>query len=231
MMWLVPLQGEAADLEEFPQRFPSGPVHAIVEADGRTYLTGPGFDQYSDAGDVRDRAAAALDQMAGVISLLWPAFRKPKLGSAVYQRDGKGGQGATVFVEGMEMRLKGHAPNVIVGGTAQLGATDAQRVHAKAQQSPHLTAAVAIWSVQPRGWAQLYRIVEEIKQHLKGPASKFGLCTDADLDRFKQSAQSHDAAGLGARHAIGYAPAPKHPMDLEEATIFVRELMLSALRL
>jgi hypothetical protein len=162
MVWLVPLQGDPVDLEEFPQRFPSGPVHAIVETDGRTYLTGPAFDQYSDAGDVRNRAMAALEEMAGIISLMWPAFRKPKLGSAVYQRDGKGSQSATVFVEGAEMRMKGYAPTVVVGGVPQqsTGPNDAQQMLTKAEGCPHLVAAVNLWAMAGRGWAQLYRITD-----------------------------------------------------------------------
>jgi hypothetical protein len=41
--WLVQLEGETTDLEEFPYWFPVGDAHAIEE-DGGTYITGSAFD-------------------------------------------------------------------------------------------------------------------------------------------------------------------------------------------
>ena len=45
--WLVELDRERSDVEEFPERFPDGDIHA-VENDGKVYLTGSAFDQFSE---------------------------------------------------------------------------------------------------------------------------------------------------------------------------------------
>jgi hypothetical protein len=229
MTWLISLQGDATDLEEFPQRFPSGPVHAVVEGEA-TYLTGPSFDECADEREVMARAKTALEKMCGIISLLWPAFKKPTLGPVIH-RNALGGQSRYMFLEGREVRVKiGTLTPIVNGVRVQPVLTDAEQMLAKSQSCAHLAAAVTLWAWPGRGWGQLYRITEEITQHLKAPPSRFDHCDETDLERFEQSAQSHDAAGLGARHAIGKVPPPKRPMDLNEATQFVEKLLHSVLR-
>ena len=46
--WLVSLNGEKFDLEEFPLAFPSGALHAICD-DMNYFLTGDYFEQFQDA--------------------------------------------------------------------------------------------------------------------------------------------------------------------------------------
>jgi hypothetical protein len=56
--WLVKLDGERADLEEFPQSFPDGELYAI-EKDGNVYLTGEELERLTSATEVRECATGA----------------------------------------------------------------------------------------------------------------------------------------------------------------------------
>ena len=102
--WLVELDGERSDVEEFPERFPDGDIHA-VENDGKVYLTGSAFDQFSEGQLVRNHAMGAVEEMCAIISLLWPAFRKPLVGS-VYREDGNGGRSTWLFPVTGTLRIK-----------------------------------------------------------------------------------------------------------------------------
>jgi hypothetical protein len=44
-------------------------------------LTGSGFDQFSEAQLVRNYATDAVDELPTILQLIWPLFRKPKVGS------------------------------------------------------------------------------------------------------------------------------------------------------
>lgn len=143
------LDGELSDVEEFPKRFPDGDIHG-VEEDGKVYLTGSGFDQFSEGQLVRNHAMSAVEEMSAIISLLWPAFRKPLVGS-VYREDGKGGRSTWVFPVGMALRMKLGDVQVSHGAQAAAsGPTQAQKLLAASRTTDYLHAAVLLWQRRNR---------------------------------------------------------------------------------
>jgi hypothetical protein len=233
----VKLDGERADIEEFPHRFPDGDVHAI-EKDGSVYVAGPGLERLVDATQVRERAVAAVDEMSAVISILWPHFRKPSVGN-VQREDDRGGVGNWMFPVVGELRIKARY-KVRANGTVYLPAdpqrpTDAQRLLIASRATSHLRTAVLLWAFPDRAWWLLYRVVEDIETHLNEldiatSVSEAGYCPGKERARFRHSANSAAASGLGARHAAGKWDPPTDPMSLEDATIFVKGLLEQALR-
>jgi hypothetical protein len=239
--WLVRLDGERADLEEFPLRFPDGDLYAI-EKDGGVYLTGPELEALAGAEQVREHARGAMEEMSAVISLLWPPFRKPTVGN-VQREDDRGGVSNWVFPELAVMRVKGGLAKVAIraDGTREnvpadnQRPTDAQRLLGASRATPHLRTAVLLWAFPDRAWWLLYRIVEDVETHLNElgiatSVSEAGYCSGKERARFRHSANSAEASGLGARHAAGKWDPPKDPMNLEDATIFVKGLLEQALR-
>lgn len=222
--WLIALEGDSADLEEFPYWFPSGGVHAIAE--GRSvFLTGPSFLPLSRPEDVRDLAAQVLDEFSSVISLLWPSLQAPRLGTVFAEsEDGTrhGTQFGMVGTAVSRTKLRG-----TLSGTS--GPTQAQRLLTASQSAPHLSTALLLWADPVRTWPRLYRLLEELKEHLGQPVSKAGLCSANELTRFTQSANSADIAGMDSRHASGRCKPPARPMNLEQATSFAREMLTKAL--
>jgi hypothetical protein len=234
---LVKLDGERADIEEFPHRFPDGDVHAI-EKDGSVYVAGPELERLVDATQVRERAVAAVDEMSAVISILWPHFRKPSVGN-VQREDDRGGVGNWMFPVVGELRIKARY-KVRANGTVYLPAdpqrpTDAQRLLIASRATSHLRTAVLLWAFPDRAWWLLYRVVEDIETQLNEldiatSVSEAGYCPGKERARFRHSANSAEASGLGARHAAGKWDPPKDPMSLEDETIFVKGLLEQALR-
>lgn len=227
--WLVELDGERSDVEEFPKRFPDGDIHA-VEDDGKVYLTGSAFDQFSEGQLVRNHAMGAVEEMSAIISLLWPAFQKPLVGS-VYREDGKGGRSTWLFPVTGTLRIK--SGDVRTSGDTEAtaaGPTQAQKLLAASRTTDYLHAAVLLWAAAEPAWWRLYRIVEELTEHFGMTAAKAGLCSANELERFEHTSNSADASGLGARHRTGKFPPPATPMTLDEAAIFVKGLLEQALK-
>jgi hypothetical protein len=244
--WLVRLDGERADLEEFPLRFPDGELYAI-EKDGGVYLAGPEFERLEGAEAVRNHALVAVDEMSAVISLLWWPFRKPSIG-LLHREDDKGGVSTWIRPATGVLRIKEAGDTAVIRGAAAGGddvgnggapaimrPTDAQRLLGASRATSHLRTAVLLWAFPDRAWWLLYRVVEDIETHLNEldiatSVSEAGYCPGKERARFRHSANSAEASGLGARHAAGKWDPPKDPMSLEDATIFVKGLLEQALR-
>jgi hypothetical protein len=227
--WLVQMSGERADLEEFPRWFPDGDVYAIEENEA-FFLVGPAFEDLPDAEAVLGEAVRTLDRFTAVISLIWPSLRKP-IASHVF-RESEGRRDVFVFLSArLSMRAKMHAEVEPVGVPSQKPqTTQAQELLRRATGSPHLELTLSLWADQMRSWPRLYRIMEEIEQHLGKHVDAAGLCTAAQRERFTRTANTAEASGLGARHATGKFVAPNNPMSLPEATEFLSQILLSVLR-
>jgi hypothetical protein len=98
------------------------------------------------------------------------------------------------------------------------------------RSNPHLRLATLIWADEIRTWPRLYRVLEEVERSLGSTASKVGLCSDNQRDRFAHSANSAEVAGKDARHASGKYKPPDKPMSLDEATSFVGCVLEQSLR-
>jgi hypothetical protein len=228
--WLIQLQGERLDLEEFPRWFPTGDVYGIEEK-GAYYLTGRALDTAGNADAVLKRATEALNEYSAMISLLWNAFRKPSIGQVIHEDDA-GKQSAYIFVSGVASgRSKASGVLVDTSGTAATPATtQAQDLLAIAKASPNLRQALGVWADPIRTWGRLYRVMEEIEQHFGQPVDQAGLCSTTELVRFRRTANTAESSGVDARHASGLFKPPPDPMSLEQGTAFVARLLENALR-
>ena len=227
--WLIQLVGDPADTEEFPRWFPDGDVYAI-EQDGKHYLTGVQFERFEDGGAVRAEAAEALKGMSAAISLLWSLFIPPEVGG-VYREHEDGRRDTWLFPNGITLRAKLGTPTLTCDGIeVKPSKTQAQELLLAAQASSHLQEAMRVWSDKYRSWGRLHRVLEEVERHLGQPVSSTGFCSAKERDRFTQSANCSEVAGIDARHASGKFQPPKRPMTLDEAERFVRKMLDTALR-
>lgn len=227
--WLVQLEGERFDLDEFPYWFPAGEIFAVPDGE-EVFLAGDAFEMLEHAGQVRERALQALDEFAAIIALLWPSFRRPRIGTVFREAD-NGSRAGHVFLSGtVQARSKARA-TLSVSGTPQTdpAPTQAQMLLERSRSNPHLQTATLIWADENRTWPRLYRILEELERFLLEPASKAGLCSVGERDRFTRSANAAEVAGKDARHASGKYMLPSNPMNLNEATPFVRRLLEASL--
>ena len=226
---LVQLSGDRTDLEEFPRWFPDGEIFAIKE-NGTFFLTGPAFEALPSAEAVLNEAIRALDLFSAVISLVWPSLRKPA-GSHVFRETDEGKRNAFVFLSGsITVRAKLGAALSVGSPPEGPQPTQAQQLLTRAKQSPHLEVALSLWADPVRSWPRLYRVLEEIEQHLGRRVNAVGLCSANERDRFARTANTAEVSGPDARHAVGKFVPPANPMDLGEGTSFVSRLLLEALQ-
>jgi hypothetical protein len=227
--WLVQLSGERADLEEFPRWFPDGEVSAIEE-NKAFFLVGPAFENLPNAEAVLGEAVRALDRFTAVISLLWPGLRKPTVSHVIREADGR----RDVFAF-LSASISGRSKVQAVLGSVDVTQQKPQRTQAqellrRATGNPHLEVALSLWADQMRSWPRLFRIMEEIEEHLGKPVDAAGLCSDNQRKRLRTTANNAEVAGADARHATGKFDLPSNPMTLPEATEFLRQMLLSVLK-
>ena len=230
--WFVKLDGDVFDLEEFPLRFPKGDVHAVTIG-AETFLTGPAFENFDSARQVRDAAFQVLDEMSSVISLLFPSFRRPVINGSITNEDDDGNRKVhhVLMAEGASIRSKCSAVVVSVNGVAQAPVqTQAEELLEASRQDRRLQLVLSIWADPIRTWPRLYRLLEELETVLGQKVHVAGLCTKSERGRFTQTANNAEIAGKDARHGTGKFDPPKDPMSLAEATDFVRGVIVAVLR-
>lgn len=230
--WLIKLDGDHFDLEEYPRWFPKGEVHAVTVG-AETFLTGSAFDKFDSAVQVREAALQVLDEFSSVISLLWSSLKRPAInGSIIYEdENGKRNVHHVLTVEGCTVRSKCGTVSVFVNGVEQVAPrTQAEQLLEASRHDAHLQLVVSIWADPIRTWPRLYRLLEELESSLGRSVDSAGLCTKSDRGRFTHSANCAEIAGKDARHGGGRFDLPKVPMTLSEATSFVRELVVAVLR-
>jgi hypothetical protein len=222
--WLVQLKGDLPDLQEISYCFPDGNIYVLSEHE-QVYLAGQEFEMYDEASYVRDAALKALDEMSGVISLLWSGFQKPTVDKIIRERD-DGSLETTLFVPSAYLRIKtGH---LTVNGVK--GRSEAQQLLDASRRNRHLNAAVSVWGDPPRTWSRLYHTLDEIEKALgKSSVVKARFCTKPELDRFTQTANSAEAVGKDARHGLNRVKPNPNPMSLQEAIRFIGRLLEQAL--
>jgi hypothetical protein len=229
MPWFIVLDGQPEDLRALAAHFPNGDVH-VMEREGRFVLTGSAFDQLSGDGEALTMARAKLKELSGIVILFSDAFRLPRVGS-VEHIDAAGRHTVGVFLEERatirDTRL--FPPAVQPEGDATAAETAAQSLLPKAAAHPRSLEALRLFAEPELTWPRLYRILEELERHLGSSVNVIGLCTDAQRDRFRRSAQVPEVAGADARHAGGQYQPPPHPMTFGEATAFIRGLLLDVL--
>lgn len=224
--WLVPLQGERFDLEEFRVSFPTGNV-SVIEEDGAFYLAGSDFEKCATADKVLEIAARNLDEFTAVILLIFPELRKPTVTQVIREENGKRHTTAFMTARG-EGRSKGRA-TISSPGQSSPVLTAAQELLKQAKGHRHLEAALSTWAEPRRSFPRLYVVLEEIEQHLRESVDKAKLCSANERRSFTQTANT-EAAGKDSRHAPGKFKPPKTPMSLAEAAGFVSRMLVAALR-
>jgi hypothetical protein len=218
--WFTEVLGDAYDVDDLPHFFPSGTTFAYRE-EGRTWLKSDRYLLDMTAAQVHAEAERVLDEMSGALCIFLGHYQRPKTGTVYLQHsDGHKTGHHILKVDGAAIRSKARA--ALEGSS---GPTVPQQFVLAAKRSPHLQTASLIWTDQVRTWPRLYRVMEEVQQHFGMPPYSAGLCGKAEYKNFEHTANSAEAAGLDARHALGKFEAPAAPMTLPMAEAFVGRVL------
>lgn len=227
--WLVQIEGEKFDVEEFPYWFPDGEAHVIVE-DGRFLLTGKMLERFDEPYQVYQAAEQLIDEWFGIIALLQSNLKKPTIGM-VFCEDSDGHRRGSVFASGsISARSKVRARLTLVGRKGEdRGPTQAQKLLVASRSNRRLQVAVSIIAIPGATWPHLYRCLEEIEGFLEKTVSSAGFCSKNQRERFTRTANSAEVSGTDSRHGAGKFAPPKDPMTLSEAKSFISQIVQATL--
>lgn len=228
--WLVEINGDAFDVDEFPFWFPTGDAHAFGE-NGKVFLAGDTLDASAEASDVYDAAVQLVDEYFAIIGLLQPGLRKPSIG-VVFREDDDGNRKGFAFLSGVAAgRSKAHA--TLTDASEQDRAkrpTQAQQLLAASRSDRRLGVAVSLIAIPGATWPHLYRCLEELEHYLGRKVCAAGLCSSNQRERFTRTANSAEVSGRDSRHRLGKFEPPTDPMAISEARAFVSQALQATLR-
>ncbi len=223
---------------ELPRNFPDGAIFALSEGE-HVYLCGPELDAISEVSEVHKRAEIALRDFYVALKLVQPNLEAMNIGRVVLEDD-DGQRKVFVLVHGSShARGRSKTTAVLTVNTSrpeEAGPTQAQQILAVMKQTERLRTAAQIVSDPDSSWPHIHRAYEEVERFVR-EKRELGLvdaqlCSRAELQRFKQSANSPEVAGKDSRHALGGPiPPPGKPMALAEARAFVSKMLKAALQM
>ena len=228
--WLVEINGDAFDVDEFPFWFPAGDAHAVAE-NGKVFMLGGALDALAEASDVHGAAVQLVDEYFAIISLLQPGLRKPSVG-VVFLEDDDGTRNGFAFLSGVAAgRSKAHATLTDAGEQERATRpTQAQELLAASRSDRRLQVAVSLIAIPGATWPHLYRCLEELENYLGMQVSAADLCSSNQRERFTRTANSAEVSGRDSRHRLGKFHPPTDPMSISEARAFVSQALQAMLR-
>lgn len=218
--WLAEVLGDPFYTHDLPYYFATGPSFAVKDEQD-VWLLSDRFEPSASASQIMAIADEVLDELAGSLSVFLGHFIRPNIGRLYFiNADGSRRGHHVLRADGLIARSK--ARSALSPAEAP---TVPKQFLSVAARSPHLRSAVLLWSSELRTWPRLYRVMEEVQQHLEGAPHQFGLCSKAEFELFKRTANSAEAVGLDARHALGLFVPPSQPMSISDATNLVARVL------
>ena len=230
--WLVQIDGDRFDIEEFPFWFPAGEIYAIEER-SCVFLVGSRLEQLADASKVQDAAARAIEDFYCAICLIDSGIRRPSVGTVFREHDDGTLHGYAFLSAVVSARSKVRASLSNAGNAKadEKRPTQAQEFLAASQHSRHLQVALSLVSIPNATWPHFYRCLEEIESFLGAKVSETGLCSNSERSRFTRTANNPEVSGADARHGLGKSDPPQNPMSPAEGLFFIRQMLQKALAL
>lgn len=224
--WMVELLGREEDLIDFTRWFPDEPAKVIRERNS-FFLTGSLFRDFVEHTDVRSAAENEADLMAASVKLNCSGLSlRPEIG-AVYRIDNNGARHAFAPVVNLGVKV-GIEVRVFYGQDQR--PTTMQRCVTISRQNKSLQMAMILWADSSRTWPRLYRILEEVENAVNTQRLyKRKLTSKSEYERFKQSANCHEIAGIDSRHGPKGHQPPRNPMTIAEAERFIGTILGRAL--
>lgn len=235
LYWEVAVHGHPLDLDYFARQFKAPPVVVVKRDDADGYaLRLDEFENCPDSASVLAAAERQLVLLTGALMLERRAV-DPLSAGAVYRKHPGGGNDVFVFVrDTLRVRIDMGTPVVTV--------TDADgRVVPQPVEEPRSVRVMRLCTTDAavekamrlnaatdaRSWVGLYRLYEVIEANVGGEKAlvQHGWSSSRGASRFKHSANSVEVAGDGARHGKEPTDPPAKPMTLEDADVFVRDLL------
>jgi hypothetical protein len=223
------LTGHEFDLDALARLLPTGHVRVLAE-NGSYYLVADAIDNPPEGMTYYEVAPRMLDQVNGLARTADPAYQHVRLTDVYLEGEHRH---VTVRPDSVVVRVRVGTPTISVfdADGRQVPQPSSQslgpRRAAVAAAYPHVAEALAILGQPgPLGWVEAYKVFEIVRDAVKPTKlEQSGLATRYEISAFKASANRPDISGADARHARTSGGTPHRTMKLQEARVFVSELV------
>jgi len=229
MEWVVTLSGDVHTLEELLKVFNSPEICIQKDHDAFVLKSKDFADLISDD-QVREHTTEILISLNGAAKLALGSCSPIKIEHISKIRD----DGTRhVYISATSSIMSSVTCSITIihrDGTIEEDCPAAPVIHwmALSKRDEHVKRALHLIENDFETWDGLYKVYEVIQEDV-GNIPEKGWCTEAELKRFKQTANSPEALGVDARHGK-MIPAPPDPMSLSSAESFIRRLMSAWLK-
>lgn len=229
--WIMTLKGHPFDLGELVPLMVGGAIHVAMRHDGDQgaqsfHLVLPIDLVGMDPDAVQKAARQALQTLNGIASLRVPGYRGAGLDENMHTIDSAGQRRDAVVRPLMgELRMRGLAPTVVVGGQARPAPAegDGVAIFGAAMTDHRIASALELVGHSTPTWPQLY-VAFELVRASEG-RGMYAWVSEAETDRFRHTADNFDVLGAQARHGPKNTDPPKNPMSHDEALAYVHRLV------
>jgi hypothetical protein len=227
--WYVGIEGNPRDVDHLSVQFPNAEFK-VQTIDDSPHLVCPGFEDLTEAHQVRDIAEEFLNPLNLALASSDPDFIPLRIGSVVEDRNGKRYKTHVLKAESVTFRIRLGRVNLTVrraDGTilssSPPGPTLPEMIVQLTRDDENIAAAALALTTRPITWGDLY-IVFETSRKLVDPDKKdyMRLCdkdwlSEIDADRFHKWANFY-------RHGFPSEKPSVEEMKLDEAKQLVHEI-------
>lgn len=216
--WMVRLSGAQWDLEEFAEIFQLSTVR-VVQKDLEFYMEWPGLQAIAAVDDLWRVAKEAVAVLNGAVALRETVDR-PVVIDAIAAVDPSGN---ALWHKHLEGHVRGHS-RVRVRGSGGVRVPTASEIAADLAATDRKVRVLLALIEGQVTWGRLYAALDVMEEDIGGETAlrSRNWVAGTELRRFAQTANSYEALGADARHALDRYKAPSDPMSLEEALGLLR---------
>lgn len=228
MRWEVRVRGDADDLESL-----CGVVidpAATLRRSGDEYiLSSTRFQESTEPDDVLRIARTILNVLSGIRNTRW-GFSVPLEVAGVTKVSDDGSPAAQfIFGSGIESSTRLGRGRVSLGDNTQTASTPSDPISTWFDVAINNGTVASVFErlSDPDSWSGLYNIYEIVRADVGGDDEIVSRkwANKAQCVRFRRTACSPEILGPRARHGVQTQEAPTQPMDLPEASAFIRSLV------
>ena len=229
--WWVSLEGAERELRDLAMHF-DDPDFEIVEDAGTFYLSSMDFSEFDNSEQVRELARELVAAASGSLAVKFGRFDPPRVGNVVLVDEAGAKQHHVIVSSAIRLHFEASAQieRVREDGSVdvvELVAPPPQtRAWARHARSDSDTKDVlAILGREDVRWHDLYHVFEVVEADVGDMMFTKRWVTEAEVRRFKHTANSRMAIGRDARHGHQKYDRPKKPLAFPEARALVLTLV------
>ncbi len=223
--WKVQVSGDLPVLEEAAMMF-CMPGLTIARQGDSFYLSSDCFEGLEEVPQVEALASKLLARANALVGLVVGEHNPLKAACVI---DTPEGCPPTTYLSCcVDVVVFGRAttdpPDPVVDQLRDSGTAHA--LAAVASNDASVDDALRFWETKPRTFGTLYKVYEVIRQDAGGAMVKSGWATQAEVNRFRASANRPELSGDDARHARHSGPPPTlKPMTQDEAAELIARVL------